>query len=183
MTAINAPNVQVGEKLPEGICLPDLEGHVRCLDEWRGHVVVLVFWSADCPVSREYDETYFIPRYPEWQRQGIVLIGIDSNAHYDMARVREAAQARRVPYPILRDEGHRLADMLGAQTTPHVFVLDPEGRLVYAGAVDDRTFRKKQATRVYLDDALAALRDGKPPDPAVTPPYGCAIVREGSHEH
>lgn len=173
----------IGDKVPADICLPDTEGHMHCFGDWRGHLVVLVFWSADCPVSRQYDEEYFIPRYPRWQEEGIILVGVDSNAHYDMDRIREAARERGVPYPILRDENHRLADMLAAQTTPHVFVIDPEGYLVYSGAVDDRTFRRKTATRMYLDDALAALRAGKRPNPAQTPPYGCAIVREGGHGH
>ncbi len=172
-----SPTFQVGDIIPADLCLPDLEDRRHCAGDWRGHITVLVFWSAECPVSREYDETYFIPNYERWRQASILLFGIDSNVHYDRERIREEAQARGVPYPILRDEGHRVADLLGAQTTPHVFILDREGRLVYAGAVDDRTFRRKVATRVYVDEALAALQAGRLPDPAVTPPYGCTIVR------
>ncbi len=168
--------VQPGDTVPN-FCLPDVNGQTHCLQDWRGHIVVLVFWSAECPVSREYDEAYFKPRYATWQEQGIVLVGIDSNVNYDVERIREEVAARDLPYPVLRDEGHRIADMLGALTTPHVFVVDAEGRLAYAGAVDDRTFRKRVPERFYLDDALAALQRGEQPDPAVTTPYGCTIVR------
>jgi len=177
------PAISVGQVVPENICLPDLQGHTHCVSDWRGHIVVLVFWSAECPVSREYDEHYFIPRYPSWKEDGILLFGVDSNVHYDVAKIQAEVAARGTPYPILRDEGHRVADLLGAQTTPHVFLLDREGRLVYVGAVDDRTFRKKVATRVYLDEALAAVKAGRRPEPATTPPYGCTIVRSAAYEH
>ncbi len=176
-------SLRVGDVVPGEICLPDIHGQEHCVAQWRGHIVVLVFWSAECPVSREYDEHYFIPRYSTWQAEGILVFGVDSNANYDVARIQAAVAERQTPYPILRDEGHRLADLLAAQTTPHVFLLNPEGRLVYAGAVDDRSFRRKVPTRVYLDEALAAVKAGRQPDPAVTPPYGCTIVRSDTHEH
>jgi len=70
-----------------------------------------------------------------------------------------------------------VADAYGAQTTPHAFLIGSDGRLLYQGAVDDRSFRQRQATTNYLDAAVSALLAGRSPDPASTPAYGCTLVR------
>jgi hypothetical protein len=71
-----------------------------------------------------------------------------------------------------------VADLYQALTTPHVFVIDRDGILRYAGAVDDVSFRQRRPTRFYLDEAVEALLDGQLPAVAETPAYGCTIVRE-----
>lgn len=167
--------IRPGDPVPD-FCLPTLDGITCCLHDFRGQIVVLLFWSAECPVSRQYD-AYFTQHYEAWQKQGIVLLAIDSNANYGWERICEEARTRGVPFLILRDEDNVVADMLGALTTPHVFVVDRKGRLAYAGAVDDRTFRKRVAERNYLEEALVAVLAGRKPDPALTSPYGCTIVR------
>ena len=91
--------------------------------------------------------------------------------------VREAAEARGVPQ-VLIDSEHIVADLYGALTTPHVFVLDREGILRYRGAVDDITFRHREATRFFLLDAVQALLDRQLPPLREAPAYGCTIVRE-----
>jgi len=76
------------------------------------------------------------------------------------------------------DAEHVVADLYGAVSTPHVFVLDRDGILCYRGAVDDVTFRKRQATHFFLEEAVEALLEGHLPTLTETPAYGCAIVRE-----
>ena len=71
-----------------------------------------------------------------------------------------------------------MADLFDAQTTPHVFVIDRDGILRYRGAVDDVTFRKRNPTRFFLDEAVEALLEGHLPALTESPAYGCAIVRE-----
>lgn len=168
--------------LPAGSEAPDFEledilsgDHVR-LSALRGAVVVLNFWSGECPWSRQYDE-YFSQRAPRWADQDIWLLHISSNASEEPADVEEAAAELGIEQPILWDAGNAVADAYGAQTTPHVFVVGPEGWIVYQGAVDDRSFRQREATINYLDAAIGALLGGFEPDPANTPAYGCAIVR------
>jgi peroxiredoxin len=168
-------HVTVGEPAPD-FELPDSKGETHRLSQYADQVVVLVFWSAECPVSREYD-AYFnaLPeQYPEGQ---VVVLGIDSNVNYSMREIRAAVKERGVRFPVLRDEGTRMADRLGAVTTPHVYVIDATGRLAYQGAVDDRTFRQKEATVQYVDEALAAILTGKQAVVTETQPYGCTIVR------
>ncbi|MFH2102282.1 MAG: hypothetical protein ABIJ39_02840 [Chloroflexota bacterium] len=65
-----------------------------------------------------------------------------------------------------------------AKTTPHLFVVDPDGILRYQGAFDDVTFRQRTPAVGYLAQAVEALLSGGRPDPAETPPYGCALVRQ-----
>jgi hypothetical protein len=91
--------------------------------------------------------------------------------------VAESAKARSIP-TVLIDAEHVVADQYGAMTTPHVFVLDRDGILRYRGAVDDVTFRRREASQLFLREAVEALLKGKIPELSETPSYGCAIVRE-----
>jgi len=169
--------------LPVGAVAPDftltdaLSGETYSLSSLAGRIVVLDFWSGECPWSRQYD-AYFIERAPKWAEQGIVLLHIDSNANETPADIDEMAEEIGISVPILHDEGNTVADAYGAVTTPQVFVIGADGRLAYRGAVDDRSFRQREATVNYLDAALAALLAGQMPDPAETQPYGCAITRQ-----
>ena len=63
-------------------------------------------------------------------------------------------------------------------TTPHIFVLDRDGIVRYRGAVDDVTFRRREASQFFLRDVVEALLKGKVPELSETPAYGCTIVRE-----
>lgn len=145
------------------------------LADLRGGLVVVDFWSAECPWSQKYDP-YFQVRAATWAAQGIRLALICSNADESDARVLEALAERELDFTILRDEGNLVADAYGASTTPHVYVVDTGGNVAYRGAVDDRTFRQEPGV-FYLDDALAALLAGQQPPVDDTPARGCTIVR------
>jgi peroxiredoxin len=175
--ARNEKQVALGEAV-EDFALEDTHGTTYRLSDYRGKgkIVVLLFWSAECPVSREYD-AYFdrLPdRYPEGK---VVVLAVDSNVHYGMDEIEEAIKERGIEFPVLRDCEATIADRFGALTTPHIFLVDATGRLAYQGAVDDRTFRRPEATVNYLDEALAAILMGEKPAVTETQPYGCTIVR------
>ena len=70
----------------------------------------------------------------------------------------------------------QVREAYGAQTTPHLFVVDADGILRYRGAFDDVTFRQRTPTKVYLREAVTAVMEGRLPAPAETAAYGCAIV-------
>ena len=146
------------------------------LGQFRNNVVVIVFWSAECPVSSEYD-AFFNALSERYSERQIVVLGIDSNVHYGQDEIVAAVAERGVRFPVLRDADATVADYFGALTTPHVFIVDAAGRLAYAGAVDDRTFRQPEATVNYVDQALDALVAGETPSTSETQPYGCTIVR------
>lgn len=154
--------------------LPDLTGRRHASVDQRGKILVLNFWSAECPWAERLDPL-LMSWLPSWDGQ-VVVWWIAPNAHETPELLLEVAARRGLPL-VLRDSTARVADLYGAQTTPHLFVLDGDGRLRYQGAADDVTFRQRTPTRQYVYEAIQALLAGQPPDPAVTPAYGCAIVR------
>jgi peroxiredoxin len=155
--------------------LPDLQGIPQRLSDYRGKTVILNFWSAGCPHSERTDR-YLLELLPAWEGE-VFLLSIASNRNESTQMLVEAAETRRLPW-VLLDSEQTVANLLEAVTTPHVFLIDRDGILRYRGAVDDVTFRHRQATRWYLREAVEALLQGRLPELAETPAYGCAIVRE-----
>ncbi len=155
--------------------LPDLNGDTVHLSELRGRIVILNFWSAECPHSERTDHE-IMSMFVQW-KDDVTLLPVAANSIESARAVADAARSRRLP-TVLMDGGHHVADLFGAQTTPHVFVIDREGILRYAGAVDDASFRQRRPTRFYLDEAVEALLAGHLPPIQETMAYGCAIIRE-----
>lgn len=161
-------------QLAPGFRLPDLEGHFHSLSDFPGKIVVVNFWSAECPWSERADRE-ILALQNTWGDK-VVLLNIAANANEPLELLRQAARERGLPL-VLRDAAQSAARIYGAETTPHCFVIDGSGILRYRGAFDDRTFRQRQPTRSYVVDAVEALLAKRHPDPAETPAYGCTIVR------
>jgi peroxiredoxin len=155
--------------------LQDLQGKHHRLSDYRGKVVIINFWSADCPHSERTDH-YLVSLLERWNGE-VVLFSIAANRNESLQLVEMVAATRGLPRVLMDAEG-RVADLYGAITTPHVFVLDREGILRYQGAVDNMTFRLREVTHFFLQEAVEALLAGSLPELAETPAYGCAIVRE-----
>lgn len=170
----NQSPVEVNQKAP-GFILPDLDGNSHSLADYQGRIVILNFWSAECPWSQRADEK-IIPHLDKWDSE-VQYLPIASNANESLESILSQVKARQLPL-MLHDSAHNVADLYGASTTPHLFVLDEHGILRYQGAVDDVTFRKQSPSLDYLSMAVDALRTGSSPNPAETPAYGCTIVRE-----
>ncbi len=167
--------------IPNGVLapdfrLPDIYGVEHDLIQYRGRIVVLNFWSAECPWSERGDRTLAEAK-KDWEEELVVILTVDSNANETPDLIRRAAAERSIS-PVFIDQDHRVADLYGAVTTPQVFLIDPAGHLRYQGAIDDATFRKQDGTHFYLVDAVESLIHGRSPEPDFAPPYGCAIVRE-----
>jgi peroxiredoxin len=155
--------------------LPDLQGIPHKLSDYRGKIVIVNFWSAECPHSERTDRL-IVACLVQWGAD-VDMLSIAANQNESLPILEEAAQTRRLPM-VLIDAKHIVADLYQAQTTPHVFVLDREGILRYRGAVDNVTFRQRKATRFFLGDAVEALLEGGLPKLSEIPAYGCTIVRE-----
>ena len=166
--------MQLNESAPNFELL-DLQGDFHQLSDYRGRVVIINFWSAECPHSERTDR-HLLDLLEKWNGK-VVWLSIAANRNESAQLVAEAAKARRIPQ-VLMDPDHIVADAYEAFATPHVFVLDREGVLRYRGAVDDITFRRREATRFFLQEAVEALLMGRLPNPSETPSYGCTIVRE-----
>ena len=144
------------------------------MGDYLVQIVIVNFWSAECPWSERADKSLSAirSRLPEQ----VVILPIASNGNESDEMINEAIHQRGIRF-VLRDTGCGLADLWQAQTTPHAFVIDPSGVLRYRGAVDDVSFRKKDPTRFYVEEAVETLMKGRLPEPQEAPPYGCAIVR------
>jgi peroxiredoxin len=165
--------IEIGQPAPD-FELPALHGGVHRLTDMRGHRLILNFWSAECPWS-EHADRKLRKLHAGWQGQ-VKIWPIASNVNQTRDRIRSVAAARKQPL-ILLDQEHAVADLYGAVTTPHLFLVDESGILRYQGAIDDITFRTRTATRYFLEEAVKALLSDRQPEVTVTPPYGCAIVR------
>ena len=79
--------------------------------------------------------------------------------------------------PILKDQDNKYADVVGAKTTPEVYVIDKSGKLAYHGAFDDRAQPDKKGTTPYVENAVKAVLDGKAAEPKEVKSWGCGIKR------
>ena len=156
--------------------LPVLGGGRFTLSEQRGKIVVVNFWSAECPWSRRAD-VVLVYRHVTWSQKGVQIVGIASNANEPEEELRYEAENRHMKYPILLDLDQRVANLYKAETTPQFYILDRQGVLRYTGALDDATAGRRRPKIIYVDRAVTSLLQDKTPSPTVTSPYGCSIVR------
>ena len=110
------------------------------------------------------------------------MIWIASNANEPRNLIEKVAGERKIPV-VLLDTDQRVANLYGAQTTPHFFVIDRDGKLAYQGAWDDITFRQRTATRIYVPEVIEALRHNQISQNKQTAPYGCVLVRLPEQPH
>jgi peroxiredoxin len=173
------PLIPIGEQAPL-FQLYDLSGRSFLLKDLRGWIVVLNFWSAECEWCERVDRE--IVAYLETCKERVKVLWIASNANETRDLIEKVADNRKIP-TVLLDEQQKAADLYGAQTTPHFFVVDETGKLRYQGAWDDITFRHRVASQVYLPKVIEALGHNLPPEVTQTPAYGCVLVRFPAPNH
>jgi len=166
-------HLELNQPAPE-FTLPDLDGRIHMLSDYRGRIVIVNFWSAVCPHSERVDAD-ITACLAEWGTD-VALLPIASNANETDKSIRGAAFRRKVPV-VLRDADGSVAVRYEAQTTPHAFVVDRRGILRYRGAADNVAFRQRVATKSYLKDAVEALLSDRLPEETEAQPFGCTIVR------
>lgn len=165
--------LETGQLAP-GFHLPDLRGELHTLARYRGWIVLLNFWSAECPWSERADR-FLTPHLHRWLPEVVYLVLV-ANLNEPLDLLESISEQRGIE-TVLRDADQSVADLYGAQTTPHFFVVDRQGLLRYQGAYDDVTFRQRSPTRSYVVRAVEALLRGEEPEIAQAPAYGCTIVR------
>jgi len=141
--------------------------------------VVIVFMGTECPINNSY-----LPRLnqldKEYSAKGVQFLGINANTQDSAELVAEHARKYELTFPVLKDEGNRVADQLGARRTPEVFVLDAERKIRYQGRIDDQFvvgYQRGQPTRKDLVEALEEVLARKSVSVASTPVAGCLISR------
>jgi len=164
----------------------DTKGRTHTLDSYRGKWVVLEWFNHECPYTKKHygtDNMQALQR--EYTGKGIVWFSVVSSApgkqgYHDSAADADRAMLEKKASPsfVVRDTAGVLGRLYGARTTPHLYAIDPEGVLRYAGAIDDkRSSRVKdvETARNYLKAALDSGLAGRPIAPATTQPYGCEV--------
>ncbi len=166
--------VAIGDEAP-AFSLPDTDGREHSLPE--GELTAVVFTCNHCPYALAWHDriAQAARDYP-----AVHFLAINPNDAERYPNDSAEAMRERVeqdggwPLPYLRDESQDAARAYGAQTTPHVFVIDGDGRVRYAGAPDS-DHRDPSQNAAWLREALDALSDGREPEPAETEPVGCSV--------
>lgn len=180
--AHTAPSV--GQPAPD-FALQDASGKTVKLSDYRGKHVVLEWTNPGCPyVRKHYDSGNMPATQKEAVDKGVVWLSINSTekSSYDYrepARLVAWQNERKArPTALLMDEEGTAGKAYGARTTPHMYIVDPKGALVYAGGIDsipssnpDDIRKAVNYVRQGLNEALA----GKPITASTTRPYGCSI--------
>ena len=176
--------VAVGSPAP-GFALPDTQGAVHTLSDFSGKVVVLEWINPDCPfVKKHYGPGNMQALQAKYAAQGVVWLSICSSApgkqgHYDAAKWNEILSAQGgAAAALLLDPDGKVGLAYGAKTTPHLFVIDAGGTLVYDGAIDDKPSTNSDdipGARAHLAEAVDAVLAGEPVPVAKTTPYGCSV--------
>lgn len=163
----------------------DAAGHMRSLDEFAGKAVVLEWSNHQCPYVRKHYETGNMQALQrEAAAQGAVWLTVLSSAPGKEGNV-SGAEAQRLttarnaaPTAVLLDPTGALGRLYGARSTPHMFVISADRRLVYQGGIDDRNSADHatvEGARNYVREALTALHEGRQPAVSAAPSYGCSI--------
>jgi peroxiredoxin len=166
----------VGQPAPE-FTLTDQDGASVDLKALAGKTVVLEWTNPDCPfVKRHYRTKTMTTLAERFGKDGVVWLAVNSTATLDPARLKEWRTAEGITYPVLDDRAGTVGHAYGAKTTPHLFVVDPKGVLVYAGGIDDDPAGENgdKATN-YVALALEDVTAGKPVRTPETKPYGCSV--------
>ncbi|SDK11404.1 Peroxiredoxin [Pseudomonas delhiensis] len=163
----------------------DSNGHAVSLSSYKGKSVVLEWMNPDCPFTQEhYRSGVMQSLQQDASDTGDVWLTINTAAaNSASARSAPALNAwleemKSSPTALLIDSGAAVAKLYGAKTTPHMFVVDPDGILIYAGAIDDKRSVALEAMKVahnYVRAALNESLDGKPVATASTQPYCCPV--------
>lgn len=157
--------------------LSDLDGKTHTLEQYKGKIVVLEMASMHCPYSRGTDP-HLVELATAYADKDVVVLGIDSHNSTTVEEIKKYAAEVKKTYPILKDEGNKYADTIGAKVTPEIYVIDKEGKLVYHGAFDDRADPTKKGENAYTENAVKAALEGKPADPNRVKAWGCSIKRK-----
>jgi peroxiredoxin len=138
--------------------------------------VAVLFIATKCPVSNAYNER-MAELAVAYAAKGIAFVGINSNKTEPAAEVAVHARKNGFDFPVLKDERNKVADAYGAMKTPEVFLLDPSGKVVYHGRIDENQDDPKNVRSPDFKNALDAFLAGKPVPVPETKAFGCTIKR------
>jgi peroxiredoxin len=160
-------------------------GQTVSLDQLRGKYVVLEWHNQGCPFTRKhYTSGNMQALQKEWTAKGVEWFTVISSAPGQQGYVTASqendylAKMHAAPTAALLDPAGNLGRLYGAKTTPDMYVIDPQGKLIYSGAIDNRPTPDEEGIKGadnYVTDALTAALAGKSVATPYTRPYGCSV--------
>lgn len=181
--------LKIGKKVPAmDIPLSGTDGNSYSISDFQGDKGMLVVFSCNtCPFVVGNDnfegwEKQYNDLYEKAKSEGIGFVLINSNAaKHDgddsMAKMKERAEAQGYKMSYLMDENSSVADAFGAKTTPHMFVIDAEGKLVMRGSIDNSWDNSRTELETYAMNAISHLASGTTLSETTPAPRGCSIKR------
>lgn len=184
LLTIAASAVKVGDPAPD-FTATDSNGQSRHLADFKGKYVVLEWHNQGCPYTRKhYASGNMQALQKQWTGKGVVWFTVISSAPGAQGYVTAAEENDYVnkmnaaPTAVLLDPDGRLGHLYAAKTTPHMFIIDPNGALIYNGAIDDHPTSEQSDipnSKNYVSTALTEAMSGKKVSDAATRPYGCSV--------
>lgn len=173
VASLAAAGVSVGDTAPE-FTLMDTAGNKVSLSDSKGKIVVLEWLNPDCPYVKRHYEAGTMKNLAT-AHDGVVWLTINSTHYMDAAANAKFKADHDLPYTILVDQDGTVGKLYGAATTPHMYIIDTDGKIAYMGAIDDDPRGSSDAPMNYVDAALGELEAGEAVTTADTKPYGCSV--------
>jgi peroxiredoxin len=174
----------VGQAAPD-FSLTDVNGKAVKLSDFKGKNVVMEWHNPGCPfVQKHYDTNNMQSLQNKYDAKETVWLTVNSTepAHKDYMSGDKLkgylAEKKATPDAYMTDADGKVGKSYGAKTTPHMYIINPAGMVVYAGAIDDKAGTKAEEVKTaknYVVTALDDLKAGKPVANASTQPYGCSV--------
>lgn len=165
--------------------LTDTNGKSHNLGDYKGKYVVLEWLNYGCPyVQNQYGSGNMPSLQKEWTKKGVVWLSVVSSApgkqgYYEPAEMNDMTKKMGgAGTAVLLDPTGQVGKSYGARTTPHMFVIDPKGTLIYAGGIDSKPSRKPQEDSSVVNYVAQALNEslaGKPVSIKKARSYGCDV--------
>jgi len=187
---LSAGILSAGAQVKVGAAAPafmgtDSNGKTESLDQFKGKYVVLEWHNQGCPyTAKHYTSGNMQSLQKEWTAKGVTWFTVISSAPGQqgyMTASAENAYVKKVgaePTAVLLDPQGKIGHLYDAKTTPQMVVIDPAGKVIYDGAIDDRPtpdVNDIKGAKNYVSDALMAAMAGKPVATPYTRPYGCSV--------
>ena len=179
-----ADEVKVGSAAPD-FTLKDVNGKAHSLADYKGKFVVLEWFNEGCPfVKKHYTSGNMQKLQKEYTGKDVVWLSINSSAEGEQGHVTPQTAPKTIAdwkmdsTRILLDHDGKVGKMYGAKTTPHMFVIDKQGKLIYQGAIDSKATSNTadiEGAENYVKVALDNTMAGKPVATTSTKPYGCSV--------
>jgi peroxiredoxin len=168
--------VKPGDMAPQ-FSLQDQDGKTVNLSDYKGKIVVLEWFNNDCPfVQRHYKAKTMNELVDKWKDKDVAWLAINTTPGKTNETNKQAVQDWSINHPVLNDSDGTVGREYGAKSTPHMFIIDKDGKVAYVGGIDNDPEGNKGSARVnYVDKALEELTNGKPVSTPETKQYGCGV--------